>query len=210
MISRERAEEIFAEGVKVRTDDGREFWETHSRGVAKVAEGIARKAGMDAEKAYVMGLMHDIGKAYDQSMNHVFLGYQKMMEEGAPEVAKICLTHSFNPKEKVVVLDLLNDADEKFVKDFVANSEYDDYDLLIQLADFMSGAHGITTVERRFCSVLVRHNLPDAREELSILYQLKQYFNQKCGGDVYELFHDEIARAPFCGVPGNYNVKEDL
>ena len=38
-------------------------WEQHSISVAKNARLIAEKVeGMDCDKAYVMGLMHDIGR----------------------------------------------------------------------------------------------------------------------------------------------------
>ena len=38
-------------------------WEQHSISVAKNARLIAEKTGiMDCDKAYVMGLMHDIGR----------------------------------------------------------------------------------------------------------------------------------------------------
>ena len=69
----------------------------------------------------------------------------------------------------------LDDAEKTaFVKDYVLNVEFDDYDKLIQLADFMAGSHGITTIERRFCSVLSRHELPEPQKVLRKLYELKE------------------------------------
>ena len=53
---RKRADEIFAREVVGRID------EVHGKGVAYVAEKIAGAAGMDADKAYVFGLLHDVGK----------------------------------------------------------------------------------------------------------------------------------------------------
>ena len=205
MDYRKRADEIFAWALKQRTDDLAEQWRAHSFGAAKVAERIAEKMGLDSDKAYAMGLLHDLGRyqGIHTGMRHTIVGYQRLMEEGLPEIARICLTHSFNPKEKVAILDLENDEEEEFVKDFVLNAEYDDYDRLIQLADFMSGAHGVTTIERRFCSVLLRHNLPDAQNELMTLYKLKDYFSEKCGQDVYDLFREELSEAPFRGIPGD-------
>ncbi len=37
-------------------------WIDHSYHVARLAEKIAGKAGMDSEKAYIYGLLHDIGR----------------------------------------------------------------------------------------------------------------------------------------------------
>ena len=206
MNLRKRADEIFAWALAQRNDDLVEQWRAHSFGAAKVAERIAEKIGLDSDKAYAMGLLHDLGRyqGIHTGMRHIIIGYWKLMEEGLPEIARICLTHSFNPKEKVEILDLEDDEEEKFVKDFVIRTEYDDYDRLIQLADFMSGAHGVTTIERRFCSVLFRHDFPSARNELAVLYELKDYFSEKCGQDIYELFHEELSEAPFRGIPGDY------
>ena len=39
-------------------------WGNHSRVAAFCAERIAKAAGMDAEKAYVLGLLHDIGRKF--------------------------------------------------------------------------------------------------------------------------------------------------
>ena len=59
-------------------------WEQHSMSVAQNARLIAHKAGcMDCDKAYVMGLMHDIGRrAGIKGILHIFDGYDYMDESG--------------------------------------------------------------------------------------------------------------------------------
>ena len=206
MNYRDRAEEIFAWGLKHRNDDTVSAWEMHSRGTAEVAEKIAEKCGMDSDEAYAMGLLHDIGryKGPNTGMNHIIDGYDLLMKEGLPDLARICLTHSFNPREKVNDIELSDPRRNEFLKKYLGSVKYDDYDLLIQLADFMAGAHGVTTIERRFCSVLWRHELKNPAEDLGTLYDLKRYFDEKVKIDVYELFHDKIAKTPFEGIPGDY------
>ena len=211
MNYREKAEEIFSWARAHRTDELALTWENHSRGAAIVASRIASVAGMDSDMAYAMGLLHDVGryKAVKTGMNHIINGYELLVEKGMPEIARICLTHSFNPKEKVEILQLEDAEKEKFVKEFVREAEYDDYDRLIQLADFMAGAHGITTIERRFCSVLSRHELPEPQKVLRKLYELKEYFNRKCGiDDVYTLFENELQGVALRGVPGNVCLED--
>ena len=211
---REKAEEILAWGMrerrKIESEEQVLRWENHSRGAAKVAELVAEKAGMDAELAYALGVLHVIGKYRGAGMEHAYAGYEKMMAEGMPEVARVCVTHSFNPKSKLSVLELagVEGEEAKFVRELVEGTEYDDYDELIQLADFMSGMRGISTLERRFCSVLLRHDLPDARKELGVLYELKEKFDRMCGVNIYELLRDEIIEATFRGTPGEVKVKE--
>lgn len=209
MNLREKAEAIFDWGVEQRTDKLFALWVAHSRGAAKIAEVIAKKCGMDSDKAYACGLLHDIGryKGTHTGMNHAIDGYELLMERGMPEIARICLTHSFHPREKVDEVKLDDPEKDKFLKEFIYGAEYDDYDLLVQLADYMSGAHGITTIERRFCSVLWRHGLKDPQTDLIALYKLKEYFSKKAGMDIYELFPEEIMKSSLNGIPGVYDKK---
>lgn len=73
-------------------------WGKHSLTAAHCAEKIAVACGdMNAEKAYVLGLLHDIGRKFGvRHLGHVSDGYRFMMSLGYDEAAKICLTHSFN------------------------------------------------------------------------------------------------------------------
>ena len=72
-------------------------WVDHVKNTALAAEAIASRCpGMDAEKAYVLGLLHDIGRRVGVvSMKHVIAGYEYAMRRGWDEVAKICMTHSY-------------------------------------------------------------------------------------------------------------------
>lgn len=48
-------------------------WEEHSRAVALCAERIAAACGdMDSDKAYVLGLLHDIGRNSASSIWDIF------------------------------------------------------------------------------------------------------------------------------------------
>ncbi|MBR2658643.1 HD domain-containing protein [Candidatus Saccharibacteria bacterium] len=207
-----KAEQIFEWGIQERgTDKTSDLWVKHSYAAAKVAKTIAKKANLDYNLAYAMGLLHDIGKYVGHTevlSTHIVKGYEKMLKENEPEIAKICMTHSFWPKEKVTELDAKNKIgdlnDTQKIKDFINATKYNDYDKLIALADHMSGAHGITTIERRFCSILARHNLKHPQADLIALFELKSHFDNLCKTNIYELFHDEIAESPFRGTPGGY------
>jgi HD superfamily phosphodiesterase len=52
-------------------------WEQHSRTVARIAETIAKECGLDTSRAYVSGLLHDIGR-YEgaRGLHHIYAGYQ--------------------------------------------------------------------------------------------------------------------------------------
>ena len=95
--TRENAERILENGINLNPGN----WGNHSIVVAKCAEKIAKATGeLDSEKAYVLGLMHDIGRQYGYSeFRHVYDGYMYMSQLGYTEAAKICLTHSFSVKK---------------------------------------------------------------------------------------------------------------
>lgn len=58
-------------------------WGDHSRIAAHCAEAIAHACGLDADKAYVLGLLHDIGRRYGKRhLGHVVDGYRYMLSLG--------------------------------------------------------------------------------------------------------------------------------
>ena len=73
---------------------------------AYCAEMIARECeGMDPDKAYILGLLHDIGRRFGvRHLGHVSDGYSYMVELGYDEAARVCLTHSFQDQTTVVYI----------------------------------------------------------------------------------------------------------
>ena len=91
--TREQAEALLAEALPHNPGP----WGNHSRTAAHCAEKIAAAAGLDPDKAYVLGLLHDIGRRFGKRhLGHVSDGYSYMMSLGYEEVARVCLSHSFN------------------------------------------------------------------------------------------------------------------
>ena len=167
-------------------------WEQHSLVTADNARRIAEKVpGMDPEKAYVMGILHDIGRRVGVTgMLHVIDGYNYMMQLGEPEVAAICLTHSF-ASPNIEHFEGKHDctAEQKaFIKAFVENREYDDYDKLIQLCDALSLPTGPCLMEKRFVDVALRYGVRDYTTKRWAGYlEHKKYFDALCGCDIYTL-----------------------
>lgn len=195
------ADEIFAEAYQARLarEPAKEiqYWVNHSKNAARFSEEVAKRAGMDVERAYANGLLHDVGRGISCGARHITDGYRFLKEKGLDEQARICLTHSFYPKTKLKNFGrAFSPEDYEFLRDFLAQVEYDDYDHLVQLADFMAGSSQglICSIEKRFTSVLVRHHNQDAHLELSALLGLKRYFSEKCGEDIYQIFADEISQ----------------
>ena len=75
-------------------------WTDHCKVAARAAETIAARCGLDTDRAYVSGLLHDIGyysyRDGKGEKDHIFAGYDLMMQKGYTDSARICLTHSFS------------------------------------------------------------------------------------------------------------------
>ncbi|MGN0168092.1 MAG: HD domain-containing protein [Acetatifactor sp.] len=182
--SREKAEEILREGASCNPGP----WEKHSHLVAQCAERIAEACGdLEPEKAYVLGLLHDIGRKFGVSqLKHVYDGYQYMMKLGYDEAAKICLTHSFCEHAidgYVGKYDITGEQLE-LMKDILEKTEFDDYDLLIQLCDSLAGGEAIMNIEDRMLDVKRRYgSFPQSKWDRNM--ELKTYFENRMRCDVY-------------------------
>ena len=167
-------------------------WEQHSISVANNARLIAQCVpSMDCDKAYVMGLMHDIGRREGVTgIKHIFDGYHYMMSLGESEQARICLTHSFPIKDVKTFFGKYDCTQDQldFLRTYLSVCEYDDYDLLIQLCDVISLPDGACIMEKRFVDVALRHGLPEFTiEKWKAFMRIKAHFDHLCGCNVYTL-----------------------
>ncbi|MCI9676930.1 MAG: HD domain-containing protein [Lachnospiraceae bacterium] len=165
-------------------------WGAHSRCVAECAKKIAEACGdIDSEKAYVLGLMHDIGRKFGtRHLGHVYDGWKYMERLGYPEAGRICLTHSFvcrSMDNYIGKLDILPE-EEKEVREALAALDFDDFDLLIQLCDAIGTADGPVNMDVRMQDIKNRYGYYP--EETRIRnYALKKYFEERAGRDLYSL-----------------------
>ncbi len=186
---REKAEEILREAEGCNPGP----WGNHSRTAAHCAEKIANASGMDSKKAYVLGLLHDIGRKFGtRHMGHVSDGYSYMMSLGYDEVARVCLTHSFNnmtTDEYIGKFDTSED-ELRLIQTELKKIEADDYDRLIQLCDAISGSEGVMNIEDRMNDVKSRYgSFPQAKWDSNL--ELKEYFEKRMGRDLYEVVDKE-------------------
>ena len=171
-------------------------WGDHSRTAAYCAEKIAAYSGMDPEKAYVLGLLHDIGRKFGKRhLGHVSDGYSYMMSLGYDDAARICLTHSFNEKDIEGYIGKRDTTPEEteLIKTKLAETELDDYDRLIQLCDAISGAEGVMDIIDRMTDVRNRYGSYD-QSKWDTNLALKAYFEEKMGRDLYEAVDKEQFR----------------
>ncbi len=181
--TREEAERILREGERMNPG----VWGDHSRTVAFCAERIAEACGnLDPEKAYILGLLHDIGRRNGVSyLRHVLDGFIYMGELGYDEAARICLSHSF-------VLGCMEDyigewdvtkEEEAIIRGELAKLKMDDYDRLIQLCDALGGPGYIMGIRERMEDVKRRYGkYPQEKWEANL--RLKALFEARMGQTV--------------------------
>ena len=182
--SREKAEELLQEAEMCNPGP----WGNHSRVAAHCAEKIAMECNdLDSDKAYVLGLLHDIGRKFGvRHLGHVSDGYTYMMSLGYDEVAQICLTHSFNNQTTDQYIGKFDTTDEelRMIQDALKSVTYDDYDRLIQLCDSLAGAECVLDIEERMEDVRRRYgSYPQEKWDSNLA--LKKYFEERAGKDIY-------------------------
>ena len=176
-------------------------WTKHSYNVAEAARLIAAASGLDSEKAYVCGLLHDIGRRTGISaVRHIIDGYDYAMSKGWDEVARVCLTHSFPVKDIDADIGKKDITAEQyvFIKAFLEGIEYDDYDKLIILCDSLGDANGLCIPEKRLIDTTRRYEIyPFTIDRWNKTYEYKEYFEKRIGKSVYAVLPD-IEKCIYC------------
>lgn len=186
--SRKMAEEMLDEASILNPGP----WVEHSRYVAEVAASIAKyDKDLDEDIAYVLGLLHDIGRMNGiHYVRHSIDGYNYALEKGYDLVARISITHSFlcnNIDDICGEMDLTK-SEYKFVKNYLSNIEYNSYDKLIQLCDVLALPSGFCLMEKRMVDVVMRYGFTDfTLEKWKKTFEIKEYFEGKIGKSIYSI-----------------------
>ncbi|GHV45249.1 phosphohydrolase [Spirochaetia bacterium] len=197
-IARDKAEALLRWGGEQNPGP----WVDHSRTTARAAESIARACGMDSGAAYILGLLHDIGRFEGvRALHHTVAGYQLLKDKGHDTAARICLTHSFSYQNLGAYADRNYDCTEEelvLINTTLDSVVYDDFDKLIQLCDAMALPERVCPMEIRMVDVARRHGFNEfTLKDWESIFALKAYFDKKCGQNIYKLFEDEIKKSLF-------------
>jgi len=165
-------------------------WKAHSIVTAECAYTIAKHCeDLDPEKAYILGLLHDIGRREGVTyLAHVIDGYRYLTALDYDEAARISITHSFSIKN---IHDYIGehdvcDSDIRKICSLLENYEYNDYDLLIQLCDNIALPDGPTDMHSRTEDVRRRYGYYP-QEKIDKNVEIKEYFEKKTGLDINHL-----------------------
>lgn len=172
-------------------------WGDHSRYVALACERIARRhPELSPDAAYCYGLLHDIGRhAGISSEKHLIDGYRYCMTRGWEKAAGICISHAFMIQDIGTSIGRFDVTDEEyhFMKAFIEDAQYDDYDYLVQLCDALALPEGFCLLEKRFVDVALRYGLPPAMlPRWRRTLEIQKYFEDKIGCSIYEVLPEAI------------------
>lgn len=167
-------------------------WVDHCRYVAQACENIAGHCPhLDRDKAYIYGLLHDIGRyAGVTSEKHLLDGYRYCKSRGWDKAAQICISHAFmipDISSSIGVFDM-DEEDKAFMDAFVRSAVYDDYDRLVQLCDALAMPTGFCLLEKRFVDVAIRYGCrPILAERWKAVLDIKAHFEEIIGRYIYTL-----------------------
>ena len=168
------------------------LWVKHSENVARAAELIAAHCGeLNSDKAFVCGLLHDIGRRNGVSaMRHIIDGYDYTVSKCWDEAARVCLTHSFPVKDIQADIGKKDISSEQydFISRYLNSIDYDDYDKLIILCDALADADGFCILEKRFIDTSLRYGIfPFSVDRWNSTYRYKEHFENIIGKSIYSL-----------------------
>lgn len=175
-------------------------WAEHSRYVAKACENIASRCEhLSPEYAYVLGLLHDIGRYCGVcSEKHLIEGYRYCLKRGWDKAAQICISHAFMIQDINTSIGQFDVSQEDylFMKAFIETAVYDDYDRLVQLCDALAMPTGFCLLEKRFVDVTIRYGFhPATIKRWEKTLEIRDFFEKKTGCSIYTLLPGVIANS---------------
>jgi hypothetical protein len=168
-------------------------WVGHSLSAAHTAQAIASHyPGLQSETAFILGLLHDIGRrAGVGDMHHILDGFHFLIQLGYDDAARVSITHSFPVKNIHAMEGQWEDCtavELEFIEDYLNKIEFNEYDRLIQLCDSIALPEGYCLMEKRFVEVALRHGV----NEYTLLrwkayMQIQSDFEKILGEAIYNL-----------------------
>lgn len=167
-------------------------WVKHAYYVGEAAHYLAEKLGLDSEKAYVLGLLHDIGRrAGVYGMRHSYDGYKYLKSQGYEDAARICLTHvAFTYLNEIIIVGQWDGTKAMYdeVKTLLEGYVEDDYDRLIKLCDYISLPSGFTIIEKRLVDMTLRSGFNEyTLPRWQSTFEIKDDFEKRLGHNIYKL-----------------------
>lgn len=135
-----------------------------------------------------------------------------MIENGYPEEARSCLTHSFIDNNIFYTAGGIPQGKDRFdyMNNFLLSVDLTIYDNIVQMCDLFCLETGFTTIERRLLDITERKGVFDTSPmHLEKTMELKLRLEEMMGCSLYELF-PEIDVEALAQADDDYNKLVDL
>lgn len=167
-------------------------WISHSLFEGRLCKQFALMEGLNPKIAQKIGILHDYGRKYTHSFEHVIVGYEKLIDLGWNSEAIACLTHSFingnrcannEPAEEGFFIDDKGNPqwEENTAKDditkFLENYKYNEYDNILTIADLMATDRGIVSPFDRIEDIATRKK-PDVKNRAYFIAEFTNKLNE--------------------------------
>lgn len=177
-------------GEKISGTFNTSSWISHCIYSAIVSYELSSILNLDKKFAFNYGLLHDYGRKYTHSINHVIKGFESLVDLGYEQEAKGCLTHSFINAGRYCCMEPLQFdffVDEKGIEHYADDIKLDDmahvlmsakysyYDNILNIADLMAQSSGIVSPKDRIKDVLTRRKNLEKSPNWS--YFLSSFYN---------------------------------
>lgn len=178
-------------------------WVDHSQNAAIAARAIAsRHPDLDSDTAYVLGLLHDIGRGDGgpdvADVRHILDGDARLRELGYADAGRVCLTHSFPLQTVDAYASAWNVpyAEKEFVREFLLGTTYTEYDRLIQLCDSLALPTGCCLIEQRLVDVVLRHGFNEhTLAKWRAVLAIQADFERAIGTSIYRVVPGVVENA---------------
>ncbi len=183
------------EKMRAENPDRNSGWIDHSIAVGDTAGKLAAALNQngqhfDVERIIRLGYLHDIGKGVGEFALHPVNGYRYLQKLGYDEsYCTICLVHSFvNNDPFCMFSEFMQPERDAFLIEYISKHKFTDEDSLLSLCDCMV-LFEPWTIEKRMIDVISRHGVcAQTSERIKETYRIKNYFDQKLGYNLYDLF----------------------
>ena len=170
-------------------------WISHSLFEGRLCSQLALKDGLNPETAQKIGILHDYGRKYTHSFEHIIVGFEKLIDLGWNAEAIACLSHSFingnrcannEPAEDGFYVDDTGSPqwEENTAKDditkFLENYQYNEYDNILTIADLMATDKGIVSPFDRIEDIATRKKL-DVKNRAYFMAEFTNKLNEFMG-----------------------------
>lgn len=171
----------------IEDNDNLGAWVSHSKLIGKTARKMAKDLYLDADIAYALGCLHDIGKKNGKKgLAHIIEGFHILRNESYFFPARIAISHCFIIKDiNSFVGDInIGKSEIKTIKNLLKSYDYNDYDKLIQVLDnsILNSYIGIDEKQKYLKEKYGK--IPFENERLDILKGYEKEFEERLGGSV--------------------------